>query len=829
MLTVVGVALGVAVLVGMRTANDGLVSGFGETISRIAGKTDLQITAGEAGFSEEVLERVQALPVVGVAVPVIEAVVEASSLGQGTLLVLAVDMTGDRSFRDYDLQGDDAVEDPLIFLAQPDSMILSRDFATRNGLAVGSVLRLDTALGPRDFRVRGLMAPNGFATAFGGNLAVMDIYAAQRMFGRGRMFDRIDLAVKEGTSIDGARDAIQAALGVGFEVQPPAARSQQAQAMLGGFTTMIESTSAFALFIGMFIIYNSFATAVAQRRSEIGILRALGATQGQILRLFLMEGIGLGTVGSLVGLAAGALLARAIAGAMAGLVSGVYGVNQPAPVANASPTLLVLAFAVGLVASAVAALLPARDAAAVDPLHALKKSERDQVSAYEAGLRDIVGASAAFCAAALLIWRAHPAAFYASYVLVIVTVIALSPRLTLAALALVRPLLTRLRPVEGTLACDSIVRAPRRSSATVAAVMLSIALIVAFAGVARGTYRSMVEWMDSSLNADLFVMPSPRLDIRTTRFEPEMANELAALPGVGRVQRFRNARITFRGRPAMLLALEMTSVAETARVAPIAGDRSTMYRRAAEGTGIIVSDSLAQRYALHLDDPVELTAPGGIIKLPVVGIVVDFTDQQGALLVDRAIFTRYWNDEAVSDFRVFLTPGADAAAVRQSIVEHFSGKRQVFVFTNGESRAYVVRLAEQWFSLMNVQVAVGVLVAILGILNAMTVSVTDRTRELGVSRAIGAFHRQIRQMIWIEGALVALLGAALGALLGAINLWYLLEIVRRDVAGLRLPYDFPVASLLWLVPVMLGAGLIASLLPAEAAVRTPLVEALEYE
>src|SRR6185312_7616033 len=157
---------------------------FTRTVDRIAGKTELEVTAGETGFDESVLEKVQSASTVRVAVPVIEAVVDTKSRSQGNLLVLGTDMTGDRSLRDYDLEsGDDAViDDPLVFLAQPDSIMLSRVFAEKNRCATGDRLTLGTAEGDRTFTVRGVMKLGGLASAFGGNLAVMDIYAAQKMF-----------------------------------------------------------------------------------------------------------------------------------------------------------------------------------------------------------------------------------------------------------------------------------------------------------------------------------------------------------------------------------------------------------------------------------------------------------------------------------------------------------------------------------------------------------------------------------------------------------------------------------------------------------------------
>ena len=146
---------------------------------------------------------------------------------------------------------------------------------------------LGTVEGEKNFTVRGIMKSSGLTSAFGGNLAIMDVYAAQKMFGRGRTFDRIDLAVADGRTIADAQAELGAMLGPGFRVEPPSGRGQQFEAMLAAYSMMVGISSLFALFIGMFIIYNSFAIAVTQRRAEIGILRALGATRSQIRRLFL--------------------------------------------------------------------------------------------------------------------------------------------------------------------------------------------------------------------------------------------------------------------------------------------------------------------------------------------------------------------------------------------------------------------------------------------------------------------------------------------------------------------------------------------------------------
>ena len=831
LLTVAGIVLGVAVFVGMHTANQSVLFAFSTTVDRIAGKTELQVTAGEAGFHEEVLEQVQNASTVRVAVPVIEAVVDTNLKGQGNLLVLGVDMTGDRTLRDYDLDsGDDAmIDDPLVFLAQPDSIILSKEFADRNHIAVGGRVALGTVEGEKQFTVRGVMKSSGLTSAFGGNLAIMDIYAAQHMFGRGRSFDRIDLAVKEGRTLKDAEQELARLLGPGFQVDPPSGRGQQFEAMLAAYSMMVGISSLFALFIGMFIIYNSFAIAVTQRRSEIGILRALGATRGQIRWLFLGESAVTGLMGSLGGLAFGVLIARGIAATIGALISDVYGVAQHADELSTSPGLLVLAMAIGIGTSIIAAAIPAYGAARVDPVQALQKGKYQVLSAGESRLRALLGLALGAVSIVCLNIGASRPVFYAGYVLAIVVALLISPLVSLALSRAMRPILKWARPVEGALAADSLIQSPRRTSASVAALMLSLALVIAFAGMARASYVSIIHWMETALNPELFIMPSQSIVVRTMRFPAAMGPEVAAIPGVKRVQSVRDARIMFRNTPVMIVAVEVESIAQTAQLPPVAGNAADMYRQAAAGEGLMVADNLAQLQQLKLGDMLEVPAPKGLIRLPIVGIILDYSDQQGTIFMDRRLFIKYWNDDSVNVFRVYLNPGATVPDVRRRILEKYAGQRQVFVLTNQELKSYILKVTDQWFGLTSVQIAVAVLVAILGIVNTLTVSITDRRRELGVLQAVGGLRGQIRRTIWLEALSIGTLGLALGFGLGAINLYYILQIVHNDIAGMRLDYSFPIGTALALVPTILGAAFIAAIWPAESAAHGSLVEALEYE
>jgi putative ABC transport system permease protein len=831
LLTVAGIVLGVMVFVGMHTANQSVLEGFRRTVDRIAGAAQLQVSAGETGFDEDVLERVQATPGVRVAVPVIEATADTGLAGQGNLLVLGVDMTGDRGLREYDFDGaeDDVIDDPLIFLAQPDSIVVTRQFAERNNLKIDSPLVMRTMLGERRFTVRGIMRPGGLAGAFGGNLAVMDIYAAQMIFGRGRRFDRIDLAVQEGVSIEDVRRRLEAALGPGFQVEPPASRGQHFESVSRAFSMMIDMTSVYALLVGMFIIYNSFAIAVTQRRAEIGLLRALGATRRQIRALFLSEGLVAGLIGSGVGVLCGSLVSRGIAVYISGLLGDIYGLAQRAEDLAGDPKLAAAAMALGVAASVFASWLPARAAARVDPVKALQKGRYQVLSAGENRLRTLASILMCAVAAACLLFGKSLEFFYTGYVLVILAALLLTPAATLFLARLLRPLLKWLRPVEGALAADSLVQAPRRTSATVAALMLSLTLAIGYGGIGRASYNQIADWLKTALNPDLFVSTSQNFTARSFRFPAAMGDQIARTEGVGEVQRVRTARAPFRGTPIMLVAADIEGLGRRAPRPAVQGDARRMYALTARGEGVIVSENLATLKGLKLGDAFEIAAPNGMLRLPIVGTTVDYSDQQGSVLMDRQVFGRLWGDDSVNVFRIYLEPGAKENEVRERLIARFAGERRLFVYTNAEVRRFVLQLTDQWLGLTWVQLAVAVLVAVLGIVNSLTVSIADRRRELGVLQAVGGLRGQIRRTIWMEALGVGVLGLVLGLALGAVNLFFAIEMSSRSFAGYRLDYEYPFAVAAVLTPIILGAAFLAGLGPAESAVRGNLVEALEYE
>ena len=199
-----------------------------------------------------------------------------------------------------------------------------------------------------------------------------------------------------------------------------------------------------------------------------------------------------------------------------------------------------------------------------------------------------------------------------------------------------------------------------------------------------------------------------------------------------------------KNTPIMLVAVDIADLGRRARLPAVQGDSDAMYAQAAAGKGVIASENFARLHDVKLGEMLDIPTPRGTLRTPIVGIVRDFSDQQGSVLMSRDVFVREWNDDSVNIFRIYLATGAKSAEVRERILAKFGSRQRLFVLTNAELRGYITKLTDQWFGLTYVQIAVAVLVAVLGIVNALTVSITDRRREIGVLHAVGGMRTQVR-------------------------------------------------------------------------------------
>ena len=286
---------------------------------------------------------------------------------------------------------------------------------------------------------------------------------------------------------------------------------------------------------------------------------------------FSSESAASGLLGSVAGIALGIVMARGMVGSISSMLEGIYGVAERADEVSADPRLLGTAMAIGVITSMVAAWLPARSASRVDPVQALQKGKYQVLTAGESRARRRPRRRLMVVALTLL-WVGRSIWFYAGYVSIILAALLLVPTVSLWFARALRPVLKWLRPVEGALAADSLIQSPRRTSGAVAALMLSLGQVIGLGGVGRESYNSIVDWLDTALNPDLFVAGSQNLSDRTFRFPYSLAATIGAVEGVADVQPVRSLRVNVGGTPVLLIAVDMASFERRGRRATVAED-----------------------------------------------------------------------------------------------------------------------------------------------------------------------------------------------------------------------------------------------------------------
>ncbi|HEX3372284.1 MAG TPA: FtsX-like permease family protein [Candidatus Acidoferrales bacterium] len=832
-LTTLGIALGVAVFFAIRTGNATLLDSLRSTVEKLAGKATLQISAGESGFSEKVLDTVRATPGVQLAEPVIETLVQTTFADEGALLILGVDTAGDQQLRDYQFdRSQTQISDPLVFLAQPNSILLSRSFAERHGLKVGDKFSIFANDGKKEFTVEGTFKPVGVGDVFGGNIAVMDVYSAQVVFHRGRKFDRIDMMNAANVPVEVLQERLRTQLPPGVTVERPEVRGQALENAVTAMRIGILITSFVALLVGVYIIFNSFTIAVNQRWKEIGILRAVGVEQGNVSRMFLFEAFVMGVIGSIVGVAGGFVLASAANRVMRGMVAAVYGVVATAAPARLHLDQCAIAFALGMAASMIGAWYPAHGAASLDPamaLHNVEARRREAVLGWKrigGGLLLIVAGSC------LVYWTPPRMGLPIQFVFSTIVLLGLTlvlPMLVYWSARAFRPLMNILGGSEGALAVDAMIQTPRRSAATVGALMIGLMFVFSTASYIQ-SYRQMIDrWMNQVLNADIFVATSAMLRSTSYHFTEDLGRRISELPGVKQVENVRFTAIPYRGDTAAVIAIEMSGFLERSQGAIEGADSRTIHDQLTSGQGVVVSRNFALRFDEHVGDRIRLESPTGAVELPILGFLDDYRSEKGTIFMDRALYKKYWNDDAVDFVNVDLQPGVDQIAMKAEVEKLTKGSFHAFVYTNAEFKKWISSLVDQFFTLNYMQLVVAVLIAVLGIINTLLISVAERRREIGIVRAIGGLRSQIQKLVLLEAVAVAIIGVIVGTVAGILNTFFMSHAVSTALVGYTVPFYFPWKFILLSVPVVVIVSLSAGWWPARQAARMQVIEAIGYE
>ncbi len=831
LLTLVGIMLGVAVIFAIGAVNGSVVAAFRNAIQGISGKTALSVGVG-TGVAEGLLEVVRKVDGVEAAVPVIEET--ALDVKRGLqLAVLGVDTLSDSKVRDYEVTSNDVqIADDLEFLNDPHGVLVTKTFAKRTGLKPGDTLTLETVQGRAEFNVRGTLSARGPAKVFGGDLLLMDVYAAQIAFGRGRRFDHIDVVAKPGVDKAALATRIERALGGKAAVTRPERRSEEAERILAGFKLGLSLASLVTLFVGGFIVYNALAIAVAQRRREIGILRSLGTTRRQILALFVGEGLLLGALGSALGLGFGWLLARGVLNVAARTVSALYMTIKPKHL-TVSASELLWAAGFGVAASFVAAVFPARRAAFIEPASAMRKQVEASDAALGSSGTSLKAAAAALLLAALTAYVAH---VRESYLLgyTVSTSLAfaaafLAPGIGRAVAAFGRRVARRLGPA-ARLGAVGFERDAGRNAVAIAALGMALANVVNASAFVASMKHNTASWFNRSVRADVFVFAGRDPKVQYDHPLPEsLGDGIRALPGVALVDPVRMVRQSYQGRPFYLMSYDLQGYSRYNEIAVVSGDLDSALPQIAAGEALAASETFARAFRVGVGSVVRLQTPEGPRAFRIALVYVDYNSDLGVLCTTHGAYSRIWHDRLVDSFGVYLRKGASVASVRQRIASKWSTRYHLMALGNREYRDEMMKLLDSSFALTRATEMVAVIVAVLGIVNTLLVTVIDRRTELGVLRAIGALRSQVGRMFVTEASLIGLASSLLGVAFGLGFSAYLVRELLRFQVGWHLSWQPSLWGVIETCVLAQVVAVVAAWLPMRAASRLDVIEALQYE
>ncbi len=832
-LTIVGITLGVAVFFAIETTNVTLESSLSGTIEKLAGRATLQLTGGDAGFSEDYLKKVRATPGVALSEPVTETMATSAQAGKEKILVLGFDTSSDlKLYSDmFDEKGLE-VKNPLAFTSKADSIAVSRKFADRYGLKDGDKLPLRTQAGTQDFTIRAIFRSSGAGDVFDGNVAVVDVYASQELFGKKGRFDRIDVMNKPDVAVDDLKQRIEAEMPAGITVERPERRGAGLENTFSSMHLGLTVMSFLAFTVCAFLIFNSFAISVNQRWKEIGVLRAIGVTRGGIQLMFLTEAAIVGVIGSIIGVGVGFLLAKASIGIVLNVSVTLYG-------AAASPDALVFNYAfaaeaiiAGVIVSILAAWLPARAAARLDPVAALHDIE-NRTSKDVAGYPRLAAGVLMLAAGLLLTAFSTPTVglniqlFYT--LLIQAGMILLLPKFIEWGSLALRPFMNYFFGVEGLIAVETLIKAPRRTASTVGALMIGLAFVYSTGAFVVSQKAAVDRELDRSLDVDILVTSSKQLQATSNHFSPATAERIMSLPGVELADTLRISSVNFGGDKVSLLSHDMKAYFAISPKLLEVGDPQTAEAKMANGKGVLISNNLAYRDNLKMGDVLKIDSPNGTLELPVVGLLSYYRSEKGTIIMDRSLFQKYWNDTDADDILINLKPGIDPVKFKQSVAAAIGGEQDAFIYTHDEFKKWVDGVIDQFFALFYLQMVIAIFVAALGLVNTMVISVDERRRELGIFRAIGGLRRQVMKMVLLEAVAISLIGLAAGAVTGLFNAYFLVHTAARVVAGFTVELIFPYTMVLTAVPFVIVVAVAAAFVPAMKAARTNVVEAVGYE
>jgi putative ABC transport system permease protein len=823
-LTLLSVVIGVAAVVAVTIASGTASRAFDQIFKTVAGKAALEISTGTGNsFDEKVVAKIREVPGVVAVAPTMarDTQIQIGQYGHNPkkyrLSALGVDPATDRDVRDYEI----TAGKPLPTSLDEDSgVLLEANFAKKQNIKLGEKVQFLSQEGPIRAPIIGLYSSNHVAAGGTGAPMYMPLIATQEYWhNRGRI-DSAQIVTAPDADQEKIENAIAALLPKGVTVQPPATRSAMAEELSLSTDQGMRMARGFSLLVAVIIIANTFLINVAQRRRQIGIMRAIGATRSQIGGMMYREALFMGVVGTILGSLLGIVAAHYLSIAMGTLY------QSELPPIELTVTPFVIAALCGLGISLIAAILPARKASHLSPLEAMRDVLPGEIEGTQWWL---TGLGAAIVVVSLSVMTVSVLAKLSmvhtvwSAILLLVGLVLLLP-VALGPLSKFTTLVMKpFVPVEGRLARLQLLRHRSRTTLTVAVVFIAAATGIALANSVMDNVNDVRGWASKTIVADFFVRAA----------EPSMATGLAPdLPdgvgdaiknvdGTSSIEAVRLGRIKLPSGVANLVARDHTSEGPP-ELDVISGDVESLREQFKNG-GVALGTVLAQRAKLKVGDTITLETETGEKKFPVAAIIEDYQGGGLTIHIERAVARNDLGYDGVSGY-VIKADKDKLADVRRKL-EAISNDYGLLLETSEDIRARIDRMMSGVVASLWAMVVLLLLVSAVGVTNTLTINVLEQTREVGLLRIVAMTQAQVRKTVFTQAVIIGLLALVPGIVAG-VSVAYLINLATMSVIGHPVVFKFH--------PLLLGGGLLAgfavvafaAMFPANRAAKLDLLDAL---
>jgi putative ABC transport system permease protein len=824
LLALLGLALGVATIVAVDVATGSAARAFELSLAAVQGPATHELDGGPAGIDEELYVHLARTLHYVRANPVVDGYV---TVRDQTLQLLGVDPLVAAGFASQDtgtgpgiLQSADALTP---WLSDNGAVVLAPQRAAQLGLHAGSTFSVDVGGHALSGHLLGILG--GTAAGFD-SVMLTDVSTAQEWLGSLGRLTRIDLNVPPGAAAAAELAELIHDLPAGVTLAVATQRARAGLDMTQAFTTNLRALGLLALLVGLFLVYGTMSFAIVQRRRSLGILRALGATRSQVLRVIAFETVGLALVGGASGLVAGALIGRELVGMVSRTINDLYYVVAVNNVAL-PPGEPLLALGAALAVALLAAAVPALEAVQSAPQLALRASVLEgRARRVSLGLLGLSVLLALGCAGLVMSTQRSVLAGFAALVLAMLSVAAATPAVLYgSARALARSRLGAAPPVR--LALGGVAGSLSRTGVAVAALAMAVAAMIGISIMVDSFRESLRDWLAQTLPADIYVgAPGPGFARPERRIDAGVAADLVRVTGVAGYSASRRAVVDSDRGPVVLDAMDSTpalraGVELTAATADVWGDFAA--------GAVLLAQPLAYRLNLDVGAILQLRTVQGSRNFRVVGVFREYGNDRGSVRISRAVYRRLWQDDSIGALAMFVRPGTDVAGVVQRLYAAAAGRQALQVDTPAQVRVISLNIFDRTFIITRVLNWLAAGVAAIGLLSALLAWQLGRTHELALLRVLGLTRRGAAVMIMAQtlfmGA-VALLAALPAGLLTAV---LLVRVINRRAFGWQIDLHLHPAQISSAIALALVAALLAGLYPAWRMAHAPLSQDLREE